>query len=54
MFLGGDQPLDDVDYMGYPIIDMHRRHIDHIAQFVLDKEMLAQWAGKVRIAYSAF
>ena len=56
VYLGGDQPLEGVDYVsGKPkLVNMHKRHIDHTAQFILDTDMVAQWAPKVRVGYCAF
>lgn len=54
VFLGGERALEGVDYRGRPLVNMHQRHIHHIASFILDREMLGRWASKVHVAYCAF
>ena len=54
VFLGGDTPLDGIEYFGRSLIDMHHRHTDHVKGFVMNRALLDEWASKVRVAYCAF
>lgn len=54
VFLGGDAPLEEVAYLGRPLLDMHQRHMDHVKGFVMNRELLGAWASEVRLAYCAF
>ena len=59
VFLGGDRPLDGVDYAGRDgsIIDIHRLHREHVKSFMLtpDLDVRQRTAAKpLGIAYCAF
>jgi phosphoglucomutase len=53
VFLGGDKPLDDFDYLGHQdsIIDIHKAHQEHIKTFLLEK---AETKKLLEIAYCPF
>ena len=54
-FLGGSEPLPDVEYYGRDLIDMHSQHIAHMRRFVLrDDERDETVASELKIVYSAF
>ena len=53
VFLGGDSPLEDGEYYGRKLIDMHSQHLRHIQQF-LDISLLEEFAPKVNVGYAAF
>ncbi len=54
IFLGGDEHISGENYYGKKLIDMHRHHINHIKNFIMDKPMLKEWAKEVNVGYSAF
>lgn len=58
IFLGGAALLSGGQYHGSShgrtLIDMHSLHMQHSKQFVIDHELLATWASKIKIGYGAF
>jgi len=56
VFLGGEKPLDDVNYYGreQELVDMHKQHINHTKDFILDEQLLKDWASQVSVGYSAY
>lgn len=54
VFLGGSERLPGRDYLGKDIIDMHSKHIGHVKNFIVDRNMLSQWVGKINAGYCAF
>lgn len=54
VFLGGDARLDGVSYDDRPLINIHQPHLEHIKRFIMDREMLGDWAKKVRVGYCAY
>ena len=54
VFLGGSEKIPGKNYFGSELIDMHTKHINHIKQFILDKDMLAKWVGDLSVGYCAF
>ena len=59
IFLGGEGPLDGVNYLGREdrIISIHRAHSNHVKTFVLTKNLAQQQqqaADTLKIAYCAF
>jgi phosphoglucomutase len=54
VFLGGAEKLEGVNYYGKELIDMHKRHINHIEHFIMDREVLREWAPRVKVGYAAF
>lgn len=54
IFLGGDKPLENVNYYGRELIDIHQKYIEHVKKFILDKDMLRKWAPKFKIGYAAY
>jgi len=56
IFLGGEKPLSGRDYYGRQdsLIDMHKAHIEHIRDFILDKEMMKEWAPQCRLGFCAY
>ncbi|MBN1559729.1 hypothetical protein JW998_05735 [candidate division KSB1 bacterium] len=60
VFLGGDKPLAGRlaagKYFGREkeLINMHALHMKHVQEFILDADLLRQWAPKVFIGYSAY
>jgi phosphomannomutase len=58
VFLGGDKPLDgdNVEYYGREksLINMHKRHSDHIKKFILDLDLMRQYAPAIKVGFSAY
>ena len=54
VFLGGDARLEGVSYDNRPLINIHQPHLEHIKQFILDREMMEAWADKVCVGYCAY
>jgi phosphomannomutase len=68
IFLGGDKPLKERlqhkndsgeivnKYYGREndIVNMHKMHMEHIQQFILDPSLVQEWAPKVYLGYSAY
>jgi phosphoglucomutase len=54
VYLGGAEPLPDVDYGGRELIDIHREHLGHVERFISDRNMLREWAPKVSVGYCAY
>jgi phosphoglucomutase len=54
VYLGGDSPLDGVDYHSRPLIDLHKIHLDQVKRFIIDKPMVSAWAATVPIGYCAY
>jgi len=56
IFLGGEKPLDNRDYYGRQdsLVNMHKAHIEHIRDFILDKEMMKVWAPQCRLGFCAY
>lgn len=58
IWLGGEKPLEGKDYKGVDLkkyfIDMHTLHIEQVKKFILDKELVARWASKIKVGFSAF
>ncbi|MBN1467009.1 hypothetical protein JXA02_14740 [candidate division KSB1 bacterium] len=59
-FLGGEAPLAGRlaagKYFGREkeLINMHALHMQHVQGFILDPELLRQWAPRVFVGYSAY
>lgn len=55
-FLGGDHPIDGFDYHGREdkLINMHERHVGHVMDFLLRKDMIKNQKGPLQIAFCAF
>lgn len=54
VFLGGSAPLAGFDYLGCPLIDIHRMYQDQIRGFISNAAMMKSWAPAIRIGYCAF
>ena len=56
--LGESSRHEGINYydsrFSHDFIDMHTRYIKQCEKFVIDTELLNEWAGKVNIGYSAF
>jgi len=58
-FLGGEEPVPEFDYAGKEkyLINIHKRHGDHVKSFLLTPDLAAQQASAsdpLRIGYCAF
>lgn len=57
-FLGGDQPVEGVDYFGQAdkLINVHAAHRDHMVSFLMTDDLAAQQAAAdpLRIGFCAF
>jgi len=58
-FLGGEKPVPGFNYAGREsqLINMHKRHLDHVKKFLLTKDLREQQRRSrdpLRIAYCAF
>jgi phosphoglucomutase len=54
VFLGGKEKIPGENYYGRKLINIHQLHLNHIKTFIMDRSLLENWAGKVRIGYSAY
>lgn len=54
VFLGGAAPLAGFDYLGRPLVDIHRMYQDQIRGFITDAAMMKSWAPSIGIGYCAF
>ncbi len=54
VFLGGAAPLAGFDYLGRPLVDIHRMYQDQLRGFISDAAMLKSWAPSIGIGYCAF
>ena len=54
VFLGGASPLSGFDYLGRPLIDIHRLYQDQIRGFISDAAVMKSWAPSIGIGYCAF
>jgi phosphoglucomutase len=53
VFLGGDAPLDTMNYYGRELIDIHEKHLTHIKKFI-DSTLLKRYASSVNVGYCAY
>lgn len=54
VFLGGAGPLSGFDYLGRPLVDIHRMFQDQIRGFITDAALMKSWAPSIGIGYCAF
>ena len=54
VFLGGADPLPGFDYLGRPLVDIHRMYQDQIRGFISDPAMMKSWAPSIAVGYCAF
>ncbi|MFH1613434.1 MAG: hypothetical protein ABIB46_06950 [bacterium] len=54
IFLGGENYLPETNYYGRKLINIHEKHLNHIKNFIMDKNLLKKWAKEVKIGYSAY
>ncbi len=54
VFLGGAEPLPGFDYLGRPLVDIHRMFQDQIRGFISDAALMKSWAPSIGIGYCAF
>ncbi|MCK4626919.1 MAG: hypothetical protein KAV00_16525 [Phycisphaerae bacterium] len=59
VFLGGSEPIRGYDYGGKEgsLIDMHKRHLDHVKKFLLTDDLAQRQSSSsdpMKIAYCAF
>lgn len=54
VFLGGAAPLAGFDYIGRPLVDIHRMYQDQIRGFISNAAMMKSWAPSIGIGYCAF
>lgn len=51
-YLGGEQPVRAVGKT--PFIDIHSRHLDAIKNFIINPELIRDYASEINIGYCAF
>ncbi len=54
VFLGGAAPLAGFDYLGRPLVDIHRMYQEQIRGFISDAALMKSWAPSIGIGYCAF
>ncbi len=54
VWLGGKERLEDKQYYGFDLIDMHTLHVEQVKKLILDKEAITREGRNVNIGFAAF